>query len=301
MAALQKRGREIIPIEVTDEEYTEAESIVASNVDPTWNEAEWGNMFIGVTGKHQVYYTLWKYRPKVIGFSDPVHYMGNLSINIVEAAKKARKRAGIQPVYFEDYQTLKGLQGSRDDVMTGGKHRGETISEIYMEDPQYVLWIAKTWAQSAKTKKQMKQLNNAQILADDFFKSMTERNQAAETKGYFEVGKKFVGPLKVIGHKTYDDSTDYTIKAENDEFRFMWKMSLKNLCHYLGVDYTYDLIRENGTLYEIPKPECKAQVTAAVNKLETVNVRGKAKYNNEIVGKKWTRLSYVTMDNVKFK
>jgi hypothetical protein len=67
------------------------------------------------------------------------------------------------------------------------------------------------------------------------------------------------------------------------------------------VDYTYDMVRESGHLYEIPKPECKAQVTAAVNKLDTVNVQGKAKYNNEIVGKKWTRLSYVTMGNVKFK
>ena len=294
----QKHGREIIPIEITDEQYDMAMSIIEENTDPEWDESEWGNLFIGVTGKHQVYYTLWKYSPKVTMFENPVIYCGNLSIDIVEAAKKAKARAYRQPVYFENYETLKGLQGSRADVMTGGKYRGETIGEIYAHDPQYIIWISKNWT-NLKSKKQIAQWNTAQALTEDYFRSMAERNKAAETKDYCPIGTKINEFVKIVGFKHWE--SDYTIKAEDDKYRFQFKLSLKNLCSALGIEYKYDLIRESGTLYEIPTGETKGNVETAVQKLAELQISGKAKYHNEIVGKKWTRLSNVRVDAIKFK
>ena len=106
----KRKTRLIVSKEVTDEQIDQAEKILDAGVDPNW-DMSFGSMYIGVTGRHQVYYTLWKYAPRAI--MNPMIYLGNLSTDIIEAAKKAKKRAGRQPVYFDDYETLKGMQGAQ--------------------------------------------------------------------------------------------------------------------------------------------------------------------------------------------
>jgi len=127
----------------------QAEQILKANVDPNWNP-NFGCMFIGITGKHHVYYTLWKYSPN--NRLNPLYYLGNLSTDIIEAAKKAKKIAGIQPISFENTDNLKGMQGSAEDVITFGKYRGKTIGEIYIVDPQYIIWLSTNM--NPKNKKQ---------------------------------------------------------------------------------------------------------------------------------------------------
>lgn len=297
--------RSIALKEVTSEQLEEAEKIINSGVDPNW-DSSFGEMYIGVTGRHQVFYTLWKYSPKVL--TNPMIYLGNLSTNIVEAAKKAKQRAGCQPIYFENYETLKGMQGVQPEVITFGKYRGSTIGEIYAEDPQYIIWLSKNMF--PKNQKQMKQYELVKTLTNDYFRALGEKNRTIETKNYLEIGSKFEGIVNLISFKrsnptVYADMgyvpsmTAFKVKAETDMYRFMFNLSVKELSKALNLEYQTKYNKENNDF--IPAPELINQVTATLKNTKSLEISGKVKYNSEIVGKKWNRLSNVKVKHLYSK
>jgi len=301
----KRKTRLIVSKEVTDEQIDQAEKILAAGADPNW-DMSFGSMYIGVTGRHQVYYTLWKYAPRAI--MNPMIYLGNLSTDIIEAAKKAKNRAGRQPVYFDDYETLKGMQGAQPEVITFGKYRGRLVGEVYAEDPQYIIWLSKNM--TPRNQKQMKQYELIKTLTDDYFRALGEKNRAAETKDYFTIGDKFEGIVNLISINKYNPAvyadmgyfpsmTSFKIKAETDEYRFVFNASTKQLAKALNIEYktTYD----SDSRDFVPVGEVMKQIFAAMSTAGRLEISGKAKYNSEIVGKKWTRLSNVKVTVVYAK
>ena len=293
-------SRKIVPIEIDDETLDQAEEILRRNVDPSWDVNKFGNMIIGVTGKYQVYFTFWKYSPRNM-FSQ-LNYMGNLSTNIIQAAEKAKRIAGKQPVYFEQYETLKGLAGAPADVIGFGKYRGRTLGEVYAEDPQYVIWISKN--SQPRNAKQQEFLKIAQEFADTYFRSMTETNQAAETKDYYgNIGDVFAGeviPIR-IDMTNGDYGTSFKFKTETDTSRFQFYIQPKTLATYLGIEIQSQYVRVAGRYgnetIQITSPESLAEITAKANTLlnNPITIKGKIKDNKEIVGKKYSMLTRVSL------
>jgi hypothetical protein len=292
--------RKIMPIEVTDEELEQAEQILDQKTDKSWDSRQWGFYVIGVTGKYQVYYTFWKYTPPRMGSMGQVIYMGNLSQNIVDAARKAKQISGIAPVFFDDYETLSSLKGAPADVIGFGKYRGKTLGEVYATDPQYVIWIANKY-EGGKGEKGREFRRIAKELADGYFRELGDTNRAAETKDYFgNPGDKFAGPVKVLKTDQYfsDYSGDATfrIRAENDDSRFQFYVSPKALCKLFGIEYK---TRRDSDTYGRPiystSNETLMEIKAGLENIKNqeVNIKGTVKGHREIVGKKWTTLSRV--------
>ncbi|MCK9446790.1 hypothetical protein M0Q50_08025 [bacterium] len=279
-------------VDLTDEMIDEAVSIIKDNVDPDWDEKTFGCMYIGVTGKHQVYYTLWKFSPRVSNYINPVIYLCNLSTDIVKAAQKAKKHAGNQPIYFEEYETLKGMQGAPADVLSFGKYRGISIGEIYSKDPQYIIWLSKNMQPHNKKENEILYLANE--LTDDYFRSMTEKNLASETKQYLEVNTIFNGLVKITNVGLLDESFRFNIKAETSDYRLVFKLSCKTVCDAYGIEYKGNLKHNQyAKLTMFPNFETIANVKKIIENISEIKIVGKVKYNNEKVGKKWNWLSNV--------
>jgi hypothetical protein len=290
--------RKIVPAEVSDEDLDRAEQILQTNTDPTWDVNKWGSMIIGVTGKYQVYYTLWKYSPK--SMTSQISYMGNLATDIIRAAEKAKKVAGKQPVSFEQYETLKGLAGAPSDVIGFGKYRGRTLGEVYTEDPQYVIWISKNV--TPKNAKQQEFQKIAQEFADTYFRSMGETNRAAETKDYFgNIGDTFDGDVMIVkvDKTTSEFGISFRFKAETNKSRFQFYIQPKTLAKFLGIKIEFSYARVAGrygtntieNISDKSMDELLNGANALINK--TVPINGKIKDNKEIVGKKYSILTRV--------
>jgi len=271
----QSQVRRIMPVEVTDEEIAETYRILEAGVDPNWDEARWGSMYIGITGKHRVYYTLWKWNPMS---RTGIYYLGNAAMNIVDAAKKAKSVAGIQPVYLESSAALNSLKGTPPEVMTFGKFRGKTIGEVYATDPQYVIWLSKNM--QPKNQKQVQQQQMAKELADDFFRSLGDKRRESEDKEFFgEVGTVFEGDIKVNQIKYFTNEYGNSIRlqgdGENNRFQF-----------YMQNDIVYKFIEANdmGNVNDL--------------KGKTIFIKGKVKGHKEILGHNYTFLNYVKLISV---
>ena len=294
--------RSLFDKDIRDEDILRAEEIIQHGVDPSWNVAEWGSMFIGVTGRHQVYYTFWKYNPRV----GEMRYMGNLATDIVRAAEKAKKIAGKQPIYFDDYETLKGLAGGPVDVIGFGKYRGRTLGEVYSEDPQYVIWIAKNF--TARNAKQKEFVTIAKDFSDTYFRSMADTNRAAETKEFFgKRGEKVEMTTQIVkidtynntpdGYSSYGNSVSYRVRTETEHVRFQFYATPKEMSKLTGVEYKGKLIRGSYDVFEVVSQETKDAIEAAIPALINTDVimKGTIKTHKEIVGKKYTILSRVTL------
>jgi len=267
----QKEVKRIMPVEVTDEEIKEAYKLLAEGTDPNWDESELGALYIGVTGKHRVYYTFWKYSPRSM---QGAIYLGNLAMDLLDAVKKAKSKAGVQPVHIESQDTLTSLKGTPPEVITWGKHRGKTIGEVYGEDPQYVIWLSKNM--QPRNKKQVKQLELAKELTNDFFKSMADKRRSSETKDYFgQVGDIFEGSVKVTKINLFDSEygESYRVRAENDDYRFEFYIKSNIFRRYF-----------------------ESSPDEAIGK--TLDISGKVKGAREVLGLKYTMLNYVKINSI---
>lgn len=284
-----KEASRLKPIEIDDDDYDKAIDILNQGVDPAWNVEKQGKMFIGVTGKHSVYYTFWKFipfNPEFPSIQPKIVYLGNLSTNILEAAKKARNIAGKQPVDLDDVDTIKGMAGMPSDIIGFGKYRGQGIGEVYAKDPQYVIWIAKNF--TARNKKQQEFVDIAKSLSDDYFQSMTDANVASETKDYYgNAGDVFEGDLVINNVKHYegDYGVSFGIKAENDNHRFLFYLPANKFINTFGININYNPRDYNLT------PETQQNIRALKDK--QIKIKGKVKAHKDIVGKKHTQLNYV--------
>ena len=165
----------------TDQEIEDAEKYLEQGSDSTWDLKD-GYFYIDISGKHSVYYTLWK-----TNLYNGDKFITNLSTDFQTAVEKAKKASGRIPVIIDRLGTKAGLfQAAKAEILTFGKHRGKTIGDVFVEDPQYVVWLSK----NDKGKSEI-MTDKIKYYTGLYFETLKEKNQK-ESKSQFvgNIGEK---------------------------------------------------------------------------------------------------------------
>lgn len=255
-----KEGIKSSITEPTDEEVQKAEDYLKEGIDPSWNIQEFGYFYIDVSGKYSVYYTLWRFKPSKSAYVNPFNFITNLSTDFMTAVQKAKKVAGRVPVIIDRYGTQAGMfRASKSELLSFGKYRGKTLGEVFVEDPQYILWLSKNY--DGKSQERKEKIN---YYKDLYFETLTKKN-LEESKS------QFIGN---IGDKIEIDAEIINVEQIKDQFKpnkinYKCKMVDDKDNKYL----TYNIGRE-------------------VKKGNHVKLKGKISNHKEVVGIKWTVLNY---------
>lgn len=253
--------------EPTDEEIQDAEKILDEGVDPNWNKNKFGYFYIDVSGKYSVYYTLWRFKPANLQsyYANAEQFITNLSTDLNKAAKKAKKAAGRVPVIIDRFGTKSGMfQAVKAELMTFGKYRGKTLGDIFVEDPQYIIWLAKNYdGKSAERTEKIK------YYKDLYFETITKQNKENDNSSF--VGK--------IGEKIEIEAEVYSAEKYNNDFNDKLQTKCK-------------LIDENSNKY------LTYNINADVKKGDTVKMTAKVKKHVEKLGVKFTVIYYCKVKNV---
>jgi len=230
-----------------------------------------GYYAIDVTGKHQVYYTFWRYKeinPEFAAFIKNPIYMGNLTTNLLSSVESAIEKAKTTRLEIWNDETKHGLIGKTKDTLmfTFGKYRGKSLPEVYLENPSYFAFLAKNADPKYANTKMAKAI---QFFSNLYFEETTKKNiETSKAKYIGNIGDKYTGELEVykIDVKESLEWGKYTIYKlkDSDENKFM--------------------------IFNLEKsfPDVKVG-----NK---VKLKGKIKGHKEIVGIKFNILNYVKAD-----
>jgi len=239
----------------TDKEIQDAEKYLEQGKDPNW-DFKLGYFYIDVSGKYSVYYTLWKDAP------NHTHFITNLSTDFQTAVEKARKSTGRIPVIIDRTGTKAGLfKAAKAEILTFGKYRGKTLGDIFVEDPQYIVWLSKNY----KGKSQ-ERYERIQYYTDLYFETITKKNQQESKSEY--VGK--------IGDKITFEAEVYDVK----------------ITEYHGIAYTTTrklkckLIDNDGNKYTT------FNIGGEVQKGDTIKISARVKDHKEYLGIKFTLINY---------
>ena len=242
----------------SDEEIKDAEKILAEGKDPDSNMKDVGCFYIDVSGKYSVYYTFWRWNPK----SANCYYICNLSTDFVTAVKKAAKASGRIPVVIDRFGTYAGLfQAEKNKILSFGKYRGQTIGEIFVTDPQYIVYLSKDFHGNAEMAKEIQDYKNL------FFETLTKKNQEESTS-------KYIGE---VGTKITIKATVYNFNVNQSAF---------------GPQYTAKLTDDDGNRY------IAYNIGRTLRKNDVVYMTAKVKEHKEIVGIKFTSIYYCKITNV---
>jgi exodeoxyribonuclease X-like protein len=111
---------------------------------------------VALTGSGQNFYTLYRHVSSELAFIS--HFVQNLSIDFAEAVTKARAIAGpdenevdYEKRLLTDENEVSQIvrlgrrkeQAEMDGIFTFGKHKGENIAQVFIDDHKYVEWVAK--------------------------------------------------------------------------------------------------------------------------------------------------------------
>lgn len=175
----------------TDSEVKKGEEYLAKEIDSDWDYKQNGHFIIDITGKYSVYYTLWRFKP---GIPTPYQFITNLSIDFKTAVEKAKKAAGRVPVIIDRFGTQAGLfKATKAEIITFGKYRGKTLGDIFVENPQYIIWLYKNYdGKSPERFERIKYYN------DLYWETITKKN-LEESKSQFQgkVGEKITVEVEV--------------------------------------------------------------------------------------------------------
>lgn len=235
------------------QEIEEAEKYLEEGKDPNW-DYKLGYFYIDVTGKYSVYYTLWRESPR------NTHFITNLSTDFQTAVEKAKKAAGRIPVIIDRTGTKAGLfQAAKAEILTFGKHRGESLGDIFVNDPQYLTWLYNKYDKPLpkETIERLKYYN------DLYFETLTKKNLE-------ESPSEFVGK---IGDKITIEADVYNYEAKRNPFDNK-------------IQHTCKLIDENGNKY------ITYNLGKEVKKGDNVKLTAKVKDHKELLGIKFTVLYY---------
>ncbi len=142
---------------------------------------------IGLTGDHRNMYTLYcVHVSQYAGVSSHYTYMKNLGTDILECVRKICTKKGMTVVIdLEPSRDRKSRRGN--GTIPFGKYTGKTMSEVYEENPNYVLWFANNFSGGAKHQHLVDESNEFKAM---HYQMITEKNLA-------ESVSNFVGVLKV--------------------------------------------------------------------------------------------------------
>jgi len=240
----------------TDAEIQEADEYLAKGIGSDWDYKN-GHFIIDITGKYNVYYTLWKFNPKSI--YNTTHFITNLSTDFMTAVQKAKKTAGRVPVIIDKFGTQAGMfQAAKAELITFGKYRGKTLGDVFVEDPQYILWLSKNYNGKNQDRKE-----KIEYYKNLYFETLTKKN-VEESKSEF-IGK--IGDKIIIKAKIYD------VRSEVSNFTSKMQYKCK-LVDDAGNKYM---------TYNIGQP---------VKKDDEVKMTAKVKDHTERLGVKFTLLYY---------
>jgi hypothetical protein len=256
--------------EVPQEEKNKAYELIKAHNDAVVNPKDGPEnyYFIDVTGKHQVYYTFWRFRilPAAIRnwIKNPI-YFGNLSTDIVTSVQKALSKNVVKNVRVELYgdETREHLIGRSKATpkFTFGKYRGQTFPDVYLNDPGYFAFLAK----NADPK--YADTDNAQAIqafAQMYFDDVTKKNIETSTAQFVgKPGDRYEGELELYNYKFVPPKDSYSPGYN-----------------------VYKLKDDKGNkfiTYKFPTNEVGTKV----------KIRAKIKEHKEILGVKFNKIGYV--------
>jgi len=249
-------------IQPSDEEIENAEKFLEEGSDPDWDQSKFGFFYIDVSGKYSVYYTLWRFKPTT---HSNYQFITNLSIDFQKAIEKAKKAAGRVPVIIDKYGTKSGMfQAAKAELLSFGKYRGKTLGDIFVEDPQYIMWLYKSY--DGRNQERFERLK---YYKDLYFETITKKNKV-ESKSKF-VGKE--------GEKITISADIYDVVGENNDYSGNFQ-------------YRCKLVDEKGNKY------MTYSIGQPVKKGDSVKMTAKVKKHQEKLGVKFTILYYCKVLNV---
>lgn len=274
--------------EISQEDWNEAIRLMKEHNDAASIDKEIkGFYYIDVTGRYQVYFTLWRWKdidPKVAQWIKNPIYMGNMTTNFLASVKKALDKiprtVRFQIMTEENREGLIGKNAARsneDIKFTFGKYRGRSLGEVYLEDPRYITWLVQNQdPKYANTKLSMA----LQLFANMYYEEVTKQNQAKykDVQYVGAVGAPYEGEIEVYKIETK--------AGQNFAPRSRWGRQ---------EDPTYtdaravDAAGNKFIIYNLDK----AFPNHIIEKGTKVKIKGKVKEQREILGIKFNRLSYV--------
>lgn len=273
--------------EISQEEWNEGIRLMKEHNDGPIDKELKGFYYIDVTGKWQVYFTLWRWKdidPRFAGFIKNPIYMGNMTTNFLTSVKKALEKiprsVRFQIMTDENREGLIGKNSARsneDMRFTFGKYRGRSMGEVYLENPSYFAWLAK----NADPRYENSKANKAiQLFAQMYYEEVTKQNQEKykDVQYVGAIGDRYEGEIEVYKIETK--------AGQNFGPRRSWGKQ---------EDPTYtdaravDAAGNKFIIYNLDK----AFPDHIIEKGSKVKIRGKVKDQKEILGIKFNRLSYV--------
>lgn len=212
---IQKKSSLIQP---SDQEVADAEKYLEEGVDPSWDRSKFGFFYVDISGKYSVYYTLWRFKP---GVPSPYNFITNLSIDFKTAIEKAKKAAGRIPVIIDRFGTQAGLfKATKAEILTFGKYRGKTLGDIFVENPQYIVWLYKNYDGKNPDRYQKIKYYN-----DLYWETITKKN-IEESKSEFQgkIGDKVILDLKIYKIENKVIGSDWAYGKKDDSFHYGAKM-----------------------------------------------------------------------------
>lgn len=106
-----------------------------------------GSYFIiSVTGRLGKYYTLYFFSKPIADFGrcNPFLYKGNLSQTLIDAVRKVIDRGSPFPIrLMPEEEVLSKIQRYGSQFFHSGKYQGKSYTDVYEQDPKYILWCYK--------------------------------------------------------------------------------------------------------------------------------------------------------------
>jgi len=230
-----------------------------------------GYYAIDVTGKHQAYYTFWRYKDIPPEFAwvikNPI-YMGNLSTDFLNSVKKAIDKAPPTVKIIIDAEGTKHHLIGKQEVFTFGKYRGEPFYEVYLKDPGYFAFLAKNQdPRYANTKTSQ----IVQFFANLYFEEVTKKNIETSKSQYVgNVKDKYEGELLVY---KIDEKEGTDFSTGNPKKYRVYKLIDDKENKFLSIDL------------ERSFPNVKQG--------DKIKLKAKLKGQKEILGIKFNLLNYV--------
>jgi len=258
--------------EIPEEDQREALELIKRHNDNSQIQQDIkGHYAIDVTGKHQVYYTFWRFKeidPRFAAFIKNPIYMGNLTTDFLSSVKKAlEKMPPTTKLTLYSDETRQHLIG-KTEVFTFGKYRGKPYYEVYMENPGYFAFLAK----NADPKYAASKANVIiQQFAEMYYEEQTKKNQETSTSKFVgTVGEKISAELKIYRLEE-KQGTDFN--TGQPKMYKVYKMT--------------DAEGNKFVAFDLDKYFPQAQ------KDDTIKVQAKIKDHKELMGIKFTALNYV--------
>lgn len=223
---------------------------------------------IGVTGCKRVYYTLWRVNVYNRFFYS---FVQNLSISLVEAVNTAMKltQHSDRVIEIDDIRTLK--YDYNVEILKQGKYKDCLLSDVFKQDPQYIVWLNKNYIATTKKTQEFKQL--LESYSDMYFEWLKKEHEKNPTYYIGTMGEK-INNL---------DLTIYRIVNKKEESDFSHKFVCTTFL-YCNTDNGNKVILKFGT----DKFGIEFEKDMRI-KME----RGKVMKQYEYIGYKYTQFGFI--------